>query len=182
MTVLLGPDGEPIRKDILTQEMAGPEMAGVRSPLSEHPSVGLTPEGLALLLREAEGQDPQRWFALAEEMEEKEPQYLATLGVRKRSVAQLEITVDPASESARDIEIAKFIEQFIARDSLEDELFDIMDAIGKGQIWIAGAQRSCPAGGLVLAVQELRHQRLGAVRRTLWSTNSLGQISCRGQR
>jgi phage gp29-like protein len=132
MKILLGPDGEPIETSLLTEELAGPEMAGVRSPMSEHPSVGLTPEKLAGLLREAEDQDPQRWFALAEEMEEKEPQYLATLGVRKRSVAQLEITVDPASENARDVEIAKFIEQFLARESLEDELFDILDAIGKG--------------------------------------------------
>jgi phage gp29-like protein len=129
---ILGPDGEPIEAEILRDEMAGPTTMGVRRPEGDHPSVGMTPERLATILRESIGIDPAVYLALAEEMEEKEPQYLSVLGVRKRSVSQLDITVEAASESADHRAHAAFIEQWLKRESLEDDLFNIMDAIGKG--------------------------------------------------
>lgn len=132
MAQLLGPDGEPIRRELLTREIAGPELTGVRQPLGGHPSDGLTPARLAGLLRDAEQENPERYLELAEDMEEKETQYLTVLGVRKRAVAQLEITVEPASDSADDIANKDLVELALNRDSLEDELFDILDAIGKG--------------------------------------------------
>lgn len=149
MPRLLGPDGEPIDRSVLTQEIAAAELTGVRQPLGGHPSDGLTPARLGTLLRAAEGSDPGEYLELAEDMEEKEPQYLTVLGVRKRAVAQLEITIEPASESARDAEIADFVRTFTSRMSLEDEIFDILDAVGKGYscteiVWETSARQWMP--------------------------------------
>jgi phage gp29-like protein len=130
MPVLLGPDGEPIDRDAMTAEIAGPTMMGVRRPEADHPSIGMTPECLAMILRDSISQDPSTYFALAEEIEEKEPQYLSVLGVRKRSVAQLEISVEAGDGGKK--EHVSFIDQWLKRESLEDDLFDILDAIGKG--------------------------------------------------
>ena len=72
------------------------------------------------------------YLDLAEEMEEKEPQYLSVLGTRKRAVSQLEVSVEAAGSSAEEEKHADFVREFIARDTLSDELFDLMDAVGKG--------------------------------------------------
>lgn len=72
------------------------------------------------------------YLDLAEEMEEKEPQYLSVLGTRKRAVSQLDVSVEAAGSSAEEEKHADFVREFIARDTLSDELFDLMDAVGKG--------------------------------------------------
>jgi len=57
----------------LREEQAGATMAGVRNIYSVmHPSVGLTPEKLTAILRQAEFGDPFLYIELAEEMEEKD--------------------------------------------------------------------------------------------------------------
>ncbi len=132
MAVLLGPDGEPINHAKLTEEEATPTLSGIRSVLGEHPSVGLTPVRLARILREAEEGDASSYLELAEEMEEKDLHYLSVLGTRKRAVSQLDIKVYPASDSKEDEANAQLVRDFLSRDGLEDELFDILDAINKG--------------------------------------------------
>ena len=129
---LLGPDGEPIRKAALLEELAGPTLSGVRRPYSDHPARGLTPARLARLLLAAEEGDPESYLALAEEIEEKDLHYLGVLGTRKRAVSQLEITVEAAEDKAPFIAHADFIRDWLRRDELEDELFNMLDAVGKG--------------------------------------------------
>lgn len=146
---ILGPDGRPIEKSVLTQEIAAPTLTGVRQIVSGHPAQGLTPARLAGLLREAEQGDPMRYLELAEEMEEKDLHYLSVLGTRKRAVAQLEITVEPASESAEHQRHAELVRNFLERDELEDELVDILDAVGKGYsateiVWETSARQWMP--------------------------------------
>ncbi|CAN0459889.1 unnamed protein product, partial [Phaeothamnion confervicola] len=58
--------------------------------------------------------------------------YVGVLGTRKRSVAQLDITVEAATDAKEDVAKADMIRDWLARDELQDELFDILDAIGKG--------------------------------------------------
>jgi Protein of unknown function (DUF935) len=85
----------------LRDEQAAPTMAGVRNIYSMmHPSVGLTPEKLIAIQREAEAGDPYLYLELAEEMEEKDLHYLAVIGTRKQAVAGAELIVTPASEAA----------------------------------------------------------------------------------
>ncbi|SMF85343.1 Mu-like prophage protein gp29 [Tistlia consotensis] len=134
MVGLVDQYGRPLKIDrrALRREEATPTLAGVRSILADHPSAGLTPQRLAQILREAEAGDATRQLELAEDMEEKDLHYLGVLGTRKRAIAQLDITVEAASDAKPDQEDADLIREWLARDELEDELFDVLDGIGKG--------------------------------------------------
>ena len=124
--------GEPIRSADLKRELAGPTVTGVRSILAEHPASGLTPGRLAALLREAEVGDARSYLALAEEMEERNLHYLAVLGTRKRQVSQLPVRVVPADDGPEAEADAELVREWVENEPLEDELVDVLDAIGKG--------------------------------------------------
>ena len=124
--------GRPIRMSDLKQEIAGPTLSGVRSILQSHPAVGLTPGRLASLLREAETGDARSYLELAEEIEEKHLHYNAVLGTRKRQVSQLDITVQPADDSAEAKTDADLVNEWLENEPIEDELIEMMDALGKG--------------------------------------------------
>ena len=132
MTGLLDHRGNPIRKEMLTREVAAPQLAGVRSPISGYPGDGLNPVRLAQLMRAADHGNPQAYFELAEQIEERDLHYVGVLGTRKRSVSQIDITVDAASDDPRDVAMADMVRAWIDRDELADEMFDILDAVGKG--------------------------------------------------
>ncbi len=119
-------------KGTLTAEIASPTVTGVRQVIGPDPSIGITPQRLAQLLRAAEEGEAEEYLALAERMEEKDLHYVSVLGTRKRAVSQLDVVVEAASEDANDQANAELVRQWIARDALEDELFGILDAIGKG--------------------------------------------------
>lgn len=129
---LLDQYGTPVKRSVLTKEVAAATVGGVRSPVSGYPSDDLDPVRLASILRAADQGDPTQFLELAEIIEERDPHYLGVLGTRKRSVSQIEITVKPASDSARDIEMADMITEWLDRGELVSELFHILDAIGKG--------------------------------------------------
>lgn len=122
----------PIEKRLLTEEVAAATITGVRSPLTSYPADGLDPQGLAAMLREADAGNPVRYLELAETIEERDLHYAGVLGTRKRSVSQLEITVEPASEDKADVERADLVREWLKRDELADELTDMLDAVGKG--------------------------------------------------
>ena len=132
VSVLLGPDGFPIDRTQLLVEQAAPSLTSVRNIVSEHPADGLTPQRLARILRDAEATDARAYLELAELMEERDLHYLGVLGKRKRGVAQLEMTVEPASNSADDKAAAELIRTFLNRLEIQDEMLDLLDAIGKG--------------------------------------------------
>lgn len=120
LSKLLGPDGSPIDyDDVLGPPKAGPTLTGVRSPISGHPADGLTPPRPG-------GSRP------AEDIEERDPHYLSVLGTRRRSVAQLPITIEAASDDAEHVRHADFLREWLKEGVLELALFDILDAIGKG--------------------------------------------------
>lgn len=132
MPTLYGPDGRPIRKQDLTRDLALPSVSGARQWRSEHPWVGMTPQRLAATLRTAEDGDASAWYDVAEDLEERDPHYNALLGVRKRQVCQLDLTVLPADDSPAAQRHADLCRTWLARDDLADELFDLLDAVGKG--------------------------------------------------
>jgi phage gp29-like protein len=121
-----------MRTSELTREWAAATTSGVRSPLSGHPGDNLDPRRLMQVLREAEYGDPLRQLELAEVIEERDPHYLGVLGTRRRSVSQLDVTVEAASDDETDKLAARELETWLRRDELQDELFDLLDAIGKG--------------------------------------------------
>lgn len=124
--------GNPVRSQALTREIAAPTLGGVRSPISGYPGDGLDPVRLANILRAADQGDPVQYLELAETIEERDPHYLGVLGTRKRSVSQIEVTVEAASDEDEDVKIADMIREWLKRDELTDDLFHILDCIGKG--------------------------------------------------
>lgn len=127
--------GREVDRERLRDEQAAPTMSGVRNIYSSmHPSVGLTPERLTQILREAEFGDPFLYLELAEEMEEKDLHYLAVLNTRKEAVSQLDLQVLPASCEKDDMRAAEMVRAMLAGDALDiaSAMIDILDAIGKG--------------------------------------------------
>ncbi|MDZ7894996.1 MAG: DUF935 domain-containing protein [Sphingobium sp.] len=134
-TGLVDHRGQPLRREVLTREVAGPSLTGVRSPIAGYPGDGLNPVSLANILRAADMGEPRAYYELAEQIEERDPHYAGVLGTRKRSVAKIDVTVDAASDDRLHVAQADMIRNWIDRDELADETFDILDAIGKGVSW-----------------------------------------------
>lgn len=108
-------------------------VATIRDRFSGYPSKGLTPEKLATTFREADGGDVYRQMELFEEMEEKDTHLFSILQTRKLAVSGLDFEVEPFSQDKKDVEIAEFVSAVINDlPDFEDNLFDILDAIGKG--------------------------------------------------
>lgn len=128
---LVDQHGQPLRRELLTREVAGPSVTGVRSPLSGYPTDGLTPTRLADILRQADQGEPLQYFEMAEIIEERDLHYAGVLATRKRSVAQIDVTVEAASDSPEDVRRADLVRTWLKRDELADEIFDMMDAVGK---------------------------------------------------
>lgn len=132
MGKILDQYGNSMKEIDLEEPFASPTLAGVRSVVSGHPADGLTPVKLARILRNAAEGEPEAYFELAENMEERDMHYFAVLSTRKRQVAQLPITVEAASDDENHIKHADFIRDWIANDVLRSALVDFLDAIGKG--------------------------------------------------
>ena len=135
MTRLLDPNGQPIAPEViakLREAEAGPTVTGVRPVISGSPADGLTPRRLAAIHRAAAEGDTMAAMELAEDIEERDLHYSGVLGTRRRQVAQLPIAVEAASDDAEHVQHADFVREWIKEGILEDALFDMLDAIGKG--------------------------------------------------
>ena len=121
-----------LNKMLLTSAEASKPIFGIRDQLSSNPSTNLTPVKLARILRESGEGDILELMELAEEIEEKDLQYQTVLNTRKRTVAQLDISVEPADDTPAAAAQADFVKSFLNRDTLESEIFDMLDAVGKG--------------------------------------------------
>ena len=126
---------EPIDMRALREERGGATVSGVRSVFPSLPSRIPRPEILASILREAEvpgDGSTERYVELAQLMEERDLHYLGVMQTRRRGVSQLPIIIEPASDAAADVRDAELVDTFFKREDVEDELFDILDSIGKG--------------------------------------------------
>lgn len=129
---LLDHRGQPVRKADLKAEVAAATLGGVRSPMPGYPADGLNPVRLANILREADQGDPVRYLELAETIEERDLHYLGVLGTRRRAVTQMRASVEAGDDSPEAERQAQMVRDWLNRDELTDELFDILDTIGKG--------------------------------------------------
>ncbi|MXX17504.1 MAG: DUF935 family protein, partial [Gammaproteobacteria bacterium] len=129
---LLDQYGNVIERRNLRRELAVPTLSGIRPTQRQYETTGMDPARLASILREAEHEDPTRYLEFAEDMEERDMHYLAVMGTRKRQVSQLNVSVEPADDSAEAEADAELVRLWIEREEIEDELFDMMDAVGKG--------------------------------------------------
>jgi phage gp29-like protein len=130
---LLDQWGNPIETGILTQEIAAPTLGGIRNVWTETVISGLTPVSMAEMLRQAGRGYPDRFFVLAEEMEERDLHYGSVLGTRKRAITGIEPIVVAASPAVADEKIAAAVREMIAVPGfVDDYLADLLDALGKG--------------------------------------------------
>ena len=107
-SAILDAAGRPIQKKDLLQELVHATTTGVyQAWAADSVTASLDPSRLRSILQNAATGDIQEYLVLAEEMEEKDPHYAAVLGTRKRAVSGLPISVEAASEEARDQELAE---------------------------------------------------------------------------
>lgn len=129
---LLDHRGMPVRKAELKAEVSAATIGGVRSPIAGYPADGLNPTRLASILREADAGDPIRYLELAETIEERDPHYVGVLGTRRRAIQEMAITVKAGDDTPEAEAQAQMVRDWLDRDELTDEIFDILDCIGKG--------------------------------------------------
>ncbi len=149
MTGLVDIHGQPLRRADLKRELTPADGRGIRTIHTQLEQSGVSIDRLAVLLREAEEGDPRNYLEIAELIEERDLHYLAVLGVRRRQVSQLPIRVVPADESAEAEADAELLREWLRSRELEDEIFDMLDAIGKGFsvaeiIWETSAREWMP--------------------------------------
>lgn len=100
---------------------------------STYPSNGLTPEKMARILRTADAGDVSELMELYEEMEEKDPHLFSLLQTRKNAVLGLDYEILPFSDDPEDIRTMEAVSSvFYGIENIEDMIFDLLDAIGKG--------------------------------------------------
>ncbi|GBQ19897.1 Mu-like prophage protein gp29 [Gluconacetobacter sacchari DSM 12717] len=132
MAQLLGPDGEPIRPELLRQAQAAAQMVGLRPAVITTPIGALTPDIIGKLMAQADQGDSLAWQVLAEFIERRDLHYLGILNTRKRVVSQLPITVTPASDDPKHVEHADLVRKWVDRGILRRSLYDMMDGVAKG--------------------------------------------------
>lgn len=132
MERLLDAFGRPIEQKQLTRELAAPTLAGIRTVWTDTVASGLTPARLANLLREADAGNHDSYLTLAEEMEERHLHYAAELSKRKLAVSRLPLTVEAASDAAKDQELADAVRELIRRPGMRGLVKNLMDGVAKG--------------------------------------------------
>lgn len=125
--------GNPLSSADLRKEFAAPTLGGIHSVWMETVVSGLTPIELADILRAAGRGYPDRFFALATEMEERDLHYAAVLGTRKRALTGIAPIVVAASTDAEDEKIADAVRELVQQPEFADDyVTDLLDALGKG--------------------------------------------------
>lgn len=119
---------------VLTEEVGAPTIMGVRQVRMEHPSYRLSPEGLALILRNSEQIDPSFFFSLCMDIEEREAHYRSVLGTRKTQVSQVPITVIAADVPDGE-KHAQAVRDVVDTPDFPLHLVDVLDGLGKGISW-----------------------------------------------
>ncbi len=107
--------------------------APIRDSWREYVAAGLTPEKLASVLKAADAGDMQRQSELFDQIEEKDGHLQGEKGKRQNVVLDVEYQVKPASEDARDVKVAEFVQSYFDNmTDFEDVLVSMQDAVGKG--------------------------------------------------
>jgi|GEM_PF-4209526 len=128
--------GRVSKADVPVEPVATPssiQRPGPRKTYTGQRAKGLTPQRVAQLLRDAEMGNPAAFCELIDEVTGRDGHNLAVLGTRKRAVANLDWTVDAASDDRRDLDVAAFVADALdGIENFEDGLLDLLDGIPKG--------------------------------------------------
>lgn len=132
MTTILDQFGRPVDLSALREEEASPTISGVRTSHRDGVASGLTPQRLGRLLKDADEGNADAYLTLAEEMEERWPHYRSVLFTRKLAIRRVPISVQSATDSAKDVAIADAVRAQIAKPQFRMMLLDLADGLGKG--------------------------------------------------
>jgi phage gp29-like protein len=125
--------GNPLQREILSEPQTA-RMSQLHREFATHPSRGLTPHRLAMILESAEQGDTLSQHDLFLDMEEKDAHIYAEMSKRKRAILNVPWTIEPPrNASAAEKSLAAYLDELV-RDipNIEDVLLDMMDAIGHG--------------------------------------------------
>lgn len=130
---ILGPDGQPMpRAAALREPIAFPQLIGARSFWDTSTASGLDPGKLASVLQQCIRGDTRAYLTLAEEMEERDLHYAGVLGVRRRAIAGVKVSVEEESEQRTDRKIADAVRDLIKEPAFGAMVEALQDATGKG--------------------------------------------------
>lgn len=131
--MILDSRGNPIERKELDETQSASIMS-LAHEFANHPSRGLTPGKLARILEDAERGDLLAQCDLFDDMEEKDGHIFAEMAKRKRSLMGLEWQIKPPRNATSQEEKAtEEVNEILAgMNDLEDVIFDMADAIGKG--------------------------------------------------
>ena len=120
-------------KEVKKPERRPLAAAPVLDTWREYVTSGLTPENLATMFKEADAGDVRRQAELFNQMEEKDGHLLGEIGKRKNAILDIEFKIRPASDDARDVKVAEFVQEFFDNmTDFEDVLVALQDGVGKG--------------------------------------------------
>lgn len=136
MSAIIDPNtGKPFKvdKQIMGEDIARAYTTGIRNPRPTSVASTITPQRLAGVLRSViDGNDPEAYMTLAEEIEERDLHYAAQLRTRKFAVAAIAPTVEAASDDAQDVLMAERAREIMNDDQIPELFFDLLDGLGKG--------------------------------------------------
>ena len=99
----------------------------------EYITEGLTPLTLATIFREADGGDMRRQAELFNTICEKDGHLLGEITKRRQAIVDVEFRVTPASENARDVKVAEFVQALFENATEDDEdIVALQEAVGSG--------------------------------------------------
>ncbi|MGX5776506.1 DUF935 domain-containing protein [Methylorubrum zatmanii] len=127
---ILGPDGQPVSSADLNREIAMPTEIGVRAVYRDGIASGLSPEGLASILRDAATGNARRYLTLAEEMEERYWHYASQLQTRRLAIE----AIDPSVEAPKEVptKIVDAVHSLVDGQGFRDMVGEMADGISKG--------------------------------------------------
>lgn len=125
--------GKPIERAPLLESQSA-RLVHLHREFATHPSRGLTPQGLAAILEDAELGLITAQHDLFADMEEKDGHIMAEMGKRKRALLCVPWSVEPPpSASAAEIRATDAVKDLLAAiPDFEDVILDAADAIGHG--------------------------------------------------
>lgn len=130
---LYGPDGRPVRKNLLSREQAPPSLASVRQPwMLDAIAEGLTPSRVASVIKAANDGETRDMHTLAQELEERWVRYGSVLGVRRRAVLGVEPAVESASDEADDVRLADGVRELVRAPAFRGLLLKCLWGLGPG--------------------------------------------------
>lgn len=123
--------GNKVDTGLLDDEISGAQPI-VRDVWTESVAGSIKPDKLAYILQAAKEGDSDAFFTLADEMEEREMHYGSVLSTRKLGIQGLDVQVVPASDDARDVEIADAVREIANTPNFSDMIESLTDGFAKG--------------------------------------------------